>query len=110
MNSRTPTSSRSGDDRVEHGVVAARHEVVVVEHARASTERELAHADARGRVHVFDFEPAPDRVQRREPAEQVAADGAATRHPLEQVVMRVDEAGGDDPAVAVEHLVARGSR
>ena len=55
--------SRRVDDGVEDAIVAARHEVVMIECSRAARQRKLAEADERGRVHVIDVETAPHRIQ-----------------------------------------------
>ena len=106
-NRRTTDLAGRVDDRVEHGVVAARHEVVVVEHARAAARRELGDADARrprARLRPRGG-PTPDTA--RQPAEQIAADRPAAGHPLEEVMMRVDQPGRDDRAVAIDDVIVR---
>ena len=95
------------DDGVEHGVVAAGNHVVVVEDRGGAAEGQLGQAHPGSSPHVGGIQPPPDGVQRHQPAEQVAAVGAATRHPLVEVVVGVHEARGDDVAVAADHLLAR---
>ncbi len=42
-----------------------------------------------------------------QPVKEVAAVGAATCHPLVEVVVGVDEASGDDVAATLQDLVSR---
>ncbi len=102
-----PHGLRGVDDRVEHGVVAAGHQVVVVGRGRAPGERELGEPHQRRRPDVLHVEPPPDRVELDEPAEQVAPDAPPARHPLVQVVVGVHEPRGDQVAVAPDRLVPR---
>ena len=104
--SRTPTVARRGGDRVEDGVVAVRHDVVVVRDRRGTAQRELAQPDEGGRRGVVDREPPPDRVEGGEPGEKVARRRPSPRHPLVEVMVGVHEAGGDEVTLAGEHPVA----
>jgi hypothetical protein len=79
---------------------------VVVGGGGAAGQGELAHGHRRGRLHVLGGQPRPHRVQRGQPAEQGAVEGPAAGHPLEEVVVGVDQPGGDDVAVDPHDLVA----
>ena len=90
---RISASTRPGD--------AAREDVVVVEDGRAARERELGEAGARGGVEHLLVDPRPDRVERPQPREEVGVLRAGARERLVEVVVRVDEARGDDRAAQV---------
>ena len=86
------------------------HEVVVVGDRRRPAHGELGQADGGRHLDVLDRDPRPDRIELLQPGEQVAARRPAAREPLVEVVVGVDQPGGDDAAVAVDHLVARSRR
>jgi len=79
---------------------------MVVGRGRAAGERELGQTHQRRRPDVIDVETPPDRVELHQPGEQVAPDAPAARHPLVEMVVGVHETGGDQVAVAPDHLVA----
>ena len=82
------------------------HQIVVVRRRRAAGQRQLAQRHRGGGLDVLGRHPGPHRVERPEPAEQAAVERPAPGHPLVEVVVGVDQAGGDDVAVAADHLVA----
>ena len=83
---------------LEHAVLPAREDVVVVEDGRAAGERELRDARARRRVLGLGVEPRPERVQLPQPREEVRLLRPRPRERLEQVVVGVDEPRRDDRA------------
>ena len=93
-------------DGVEHRVVAPGHEVVVVGGGRAAGAGQLAEAAPGRGVDLLDRQPPPHGVELDQPVEEVPPDGPAPGGPLVEVVVGVDQPGGDDVALAAEHLVA----
>ena len=81
---------------------AAREDVVVVEHRRASRQCQLGEARARRGVLRLRVDRRPHRVQLAQPREQVGLLRACPRERLVQVVVRVDEPGRDDGAGEVD--------
>ena len=83
------------------------HQVVVVGDRRRAAQGELGQADGRGDADILDGDARPDRVELLEPGEQVTAGGTTASEPLVEVMVGVDQPGGDDAAVAGDHLVTR---
>ena len=81
------------------------YHVVVVGGGGAAGQGELGKGDGGGGVDVLGRQASPDRIQLGQPSEQIIADGAAAGHPLVEVVVGVDQAGGDDVAVDPDDLV-----
>ena len=102
-----PDLSGRVDHRVEHRVVTPRDEVVVVGGGGTPGDRQFSQADQRGGSHVVDREAAPNRVEVNQPVEEVATGSPTPGHPLVEVVVGVDEPGGDNVTRASQHLVAR---
>ena len=89
---------------------AAREDVVVVEDGRAAGERELGEPVRAAAYTDSSSMPRPDRIERREPREEVGLLRPGARQGLVEVVVRVDEAGRDDRAAEVDALVGLGRR
>ena len=87
-------------------VAAARREhVVVVGARRAAGAREPPQRRGRRGPHDLLVDAGPHRVQRGEPLEQRGVDSEPAGGPLVEVLVGVDEAGGQQAAGAVEHAV-----
>ena len=85
----------------EQVISPAREQVVVVRDRAAAGQRQHAERAAhRGPVQPA-VQPAPDRVERGQPVRQSALLGQAAGEPLEQVMVRRDEARGGQAAGAV---------
>ncbi len=85
-------------------------DVVVVEDGRAPREGELGEARPRRRVLGLGVDPGPEGVERAQPGKEVGLLRARSGQRLVQVVVSVDEAGGDEGAPEVDHLVGSGRR
>ena len=79
----------------------------MVGNRRGAAQGELGQADRRGDADILDGDARPDRVELLEPGEQVAAGGTTAGEPLVEVVVGVDQPGGDDATFAGDHLVPR---
>ena len=90
--------------RLDQPLAALREHVVMVEHRRAAGQRELGEARARRRVLRLGVDPRPHRVELAQPGEEVGLLRAGAREGLVQVVVGVDQAGGDDGAVEVDRV------
>ncbi len=99
---RTPELARGLHLGLEDPLAPAREDVVVVEDGRAARERELGEPCARRGVLGLRVDPGPDGIELAQPREEVGLLRASARQRLVQVVMRVDEPGGDDRAPQVD--------
>ena len=84
-----------------------REHVVVVAGQGAAGAREPGEATAGGDVHGILVDPCPHRIERGQPLEERGIGGEPARHPLVEVVVGVDQAGGEQAARAVDHSCAR---
>ena len=100
--------ARGLDLRLDQAGAARREDVVVVEDGRAAAERELREPGAGGRVLGLGVDPAPERVQRPEPAEEIGLLRPGPRQRLVQVMVRVDEPGRDQRAAEVLEVLGEG--
>ena len=103
---RTPTARAAPAIASKTRVVAVGHDVVVVRHRRRPGKGELAEPDEGRRRGVLDRDPPPDGVEGLQPGEEVAGRRPSPGQPLVEVVVAVDEPGGDEVTVAGEHPVA----
>ena len=83
---------------------------MVVEHRRATGERELGEPGARGRVLRLRVDARPDRVELAQPREEVGLLRPRARQRLVEVMVGVHEPGRDDLASEVDALAALGLR
>ena len=83
---------------------------MVVEHRRATGQRQLREAGARRRVLGLVVDRGPDRIQGPQPAEQVFLLRAGAGEVLPEMVMRVDQPGRYDCALQIRHVAGLGSR
>ena len=74
---------------------------MVVESGRTAAEGNRREAGSRGRVLGIPVDPAPERIELAEPAEEVGLLRPRPREGLVEVVVRVDEAGRDQCAAEV---------
>ena len=93
--------ARSLDLRLDEPLLAARKDVVVVERGRAAAEGQRGETGAGGGVLGIAVDPAPERIELAEPAEEVGLLRPRPREGLVEVVVRVDEAGRDECAAQV---------
>ncbi len=89
------------DLRLEQPGFPAREHVVVVENRRAARERELGEPGAGGGVLRVPVDLLPERIEVLEPREEVGLLRPGSRQRLEEVVMRVDQAGREEGAADV---------
>ena len=99
---RSPTRAAASISALQHVAPVAREDVVVVGRRGAPGAGQPGQpAGGRG-VHQVGVDPPPHRVQRGQPAEQGVVHGQTAGDPLVQVVVGVDEAGGDQAAGRVD--------
>ena len=97
-----PDGARALDLGGEQVATVGGEDVVVVHRRRASGLREPAEPGRRrGRDRLL-VDAAPHRVEGGQPFEEGRVDGQAARHPLVEVVVRVDQARRDDAAAGVD--------
>ncbi len=91
---------------------AARVDVHVVGGGCAAAERQLGQADVGRDVHRLFIEACPQRVERAQPGEQRPGHRRRERpgEVLEEVMMGVDQAGGDQTAARVQGATSRRER
>jgi hypothetical protein len=89
---------RDRDLDVDRVVQPGRKHVVVVGGRGAAGEQQLSHRDRRGTLQRRRRQPRPHRIQRAQPAEQLAVQRRRRRprQCLVEVMVRVDQAGNDD--------------
>jgi hypothetical protein len=83
----------------------AGEDVVVVGDGRAPGQGEPGHPGRGGGVRDLRVEATPDRVERDQPLEERVVGGHPAGRPLVEVVVGVDQAGGDQAAGGVDTLV-----
>ena len=99
---RSPTRAAASISAVQHVAAVMREDVVVVGGGGAAGAGEPGQATGGRDVHQVGVDPPPHRVQRGQPAEQGVVHGQPAGDPLVQVVVGVDEPGGDQAAGRVD--------
>ena len=109
---RMPSSVAAAISARDEVAAALGVDVEVVGRRRAAAEGQLGQADPRREVGGLLVEPAPQRVERGEPAEQIAPcrRPIGPREVLVDVVMGVDQPGCHEAAVGSQHLGSIGLR
>jgi hypothetical protein len=97
---------RRADLGSQQVAATGREHVVVVGARRAPSAREPPQRGGRRGPHDLLVDACPHRVQRREPLEQRGVDSEPAGGPLVEVLVGVDEAGGEHAAGAGEHAVS----
>lgn len=90
------------DDRAGEVAGALGEDVVVVHRGGHTALGHRGQGALRGRVRHLLVDARPGRVQRDEPVEEVVVGGQATRDPLVEVVVRVDQTGSHEVPGAVD--------
>ena len=85
-------------------------DIVVVRRGRAAGQGELAQGGRGRTAHDVLVQMAPDRIARREPAEEPVVGGQAACRPLVEVMVGVDQARSEEAAAPVHATRAHGIR
>ena len=107
-----PERARLLDLDVDGVFQALGKEIVMIGRGGAARQHQFGQGEARGEAKLTRLQPRPDRIERHQPGEQFAINrgGVGAGQGLEEMMMRVDEAGQRDVARGVENHLDRRRR